>query len=81
MAKKSTCPVTRAEFREKAQPVTVVIGGNTFEAEVKEFSTGSLGWYINTKTSIEVGDKKVAVQVGLNLTVIGSKELPADEES
>lgn len=73
---KTSCPVTRAEFVEKAQPVEVVINGNPQMAEVKEFSTGSLGWYLNGKTTIKVGDKLVSVQIGLNLTVVGSKELP-----
>jgi hypothetical protein len=45
-------------------------------AEVKEFSTGSLGWYLNGKTTVEVGGTPVSVQIGLNLTIVGSKELP-----
>jgi len=45
-------------------------------AEVKEFSTGSLGWNINAKTTIDVDGTSVPVQIGLNLTIIGSKELP-----
>jgi hypothetical protein len=73
MAKKTTCPVTREEFLANAKPVTVIIGGNTLTAEVKEFKTGSLGWYLNGKATIQVGDVPVAVQIGLNLTVVGSK--------
>jgi hypothetical protein len=72
---KTTCPVTRAEFLEKAQPVEVVVNGSKMLAEVKEFSTGSLGWYLNGKSMIAVGDKMVSVQIGMNLTVVGSKEL------
>ncbi len=48
-------------------------------AEVKEFSTGSLGWYLNGKTMIDVGGKQVSVQIGMNLTIVGSKDLPKDE--
>jgi hypothetical protein len=70
------CPVTRAEFRESAQPVKVEINGVPMIAEVKEFSTGSLGWYLNGKSVIDVGGKQVTVQIGMNITVIGSKELP-----
>ena len=76
MAKKSSCPITRADFRAKAKPVPVTIGNQQLEAEVKEFSTGSLGWYLNAKTSIDVGGVRVPVQIGLNLTIVGSKELP-----
>jgi hypothetical protein len=46
---------------------------------VKEFSTGSFGWNVNAKTVIEVGGRRLPVQVGLNLTVIGSKEAPKEE--
>jgi hypothetical protein len=48
---------------------------HSFQAVVKEFSTGSLGWYLNGKTMVEVDGLPVAVQIGLNLTVVGSKEL------
>jgi len=79
MAKKTTCPINRNEFRENARAVTVNINGVPLQAEVKEFSTGSLGWYLNGKTSIEVGGKLVSVQIGMNLTIVGSKELPQDQ--
>jgi hypothetical protein len=80
MAKKTNCPITRAEFREKAKPLPVSINGQPpILAEVKEFSTGSLGWYLNGKTTIEVGGTMVSVQIGMNLTVVGSKELPGHE--
>jgi hypothetical protein len=78
MAKKTTCPITRADFRQKAKAVTVSIGNVPLQADVKEFSTGSLGWYLNGKTTIDVGGTPVSVQIGLNLTIVGSKELPAD---
>ena len=45
---------------------------------VKLFSTGSLGWYLNRKVDIDVGGVKVPVQIGLNLTIVGSKDLPQD---
>lgn len=75
---KSSCSVTRAEFAEKATPVEVVINGIPMTAEVKEFSTGSLGWYLTGKTNLKVGEKTVSVQIGMNLTIVGSKELPPE---
>ena len=75
---KSTCPVTRAEFLTDAKPVEITINGIPMTAEVKEFSTGSLGWYLNGKANVKVGDKSVSVQIGMNLTIVGSKELPKD---
>jgi hypothetical protein len=78
MAKKSSCPITRADFDAKAKPVTVVINGTNHRAEKKTFSTGSLGWYLNGKTTIDVDGTPVTVQIGLNLTIVGSKELPSE---
>lgn len=75
-AKKTVCPITREEFREKAQAITIVLDNIPMSAEAREFSTGSLGWYLNGKTMIDVGGKKVSVQIGMNLTIVGSKELP-----
>jgi hypothetical protein len=76
MAKKSTCNVTREEFAQNAQPIEYSLAGVPLVAEVKEFSTGSLGWNTNAKVTLKVGEKMVNVQVGLNLTIVGSKELP-----
>jgi hypothetical protein len=73
---KTQCPITREEFRQKAKPVEITIAGSTMQVPVKEFSTGSLGWYLNNKTTIEIDGKHVTVQIGLNLTIVGSKELP-----
>ncbi len=75
MAKKTSCPITRGEFRSNAKPVRVVVNDIPLVAEVKEFSTGSLGWYLNGKTTIDVGGTPVSVQIGMNLTIVGSKEL------
>jgi len=79
MAKKTVCAISRADFRTKAKPVSVNINGVPLQADVKEFSTGSLGWYLNGKTSIEIDGKLVPVQIGLKLTIVGSKELPKDD--
>jgi hypothetical protein len=71
---KSTCPLSRAQFVEKAEPVRVVINGQEMLAEVKEFSTGSFGWNLNAKTIVTVDGKPLSVQIGMNLTVVGSKD-------
>jgi hypothetical protein len=74
--KKSSCPVSRAEFAAKAKAVAVEIGGQTILADARQFSSGSLGWYANGKITIKIDGVPVQVQVGLNLIVVGSKELP-----
>lgn len=71
---KSPCPVSLSQFQEKAEPLKVVINGQEMLAEVKSFSTGSFGWYINGKTTVTVDGKPLSVQIGMNLTVVGSKE-------
>ena len=75
---KASLPITREMFRTSARPITVVINGKEMVAAAKEFSTGSLGWNINEKLQVEVAGQTVTVQVGLNLTIIGSKDLPQD---
>jgi hypothetical protein len=52
----------------------VIINGQEMTAEVKEFSTGSFGWNINGKTNVTVDGKTLSVQIGMNLTVVGSKD-------
>ncbi len=71
---KTACPIDRAEFKQHAAPVSFEIAGTQVTAEPREFSTGSFGWYFTGKVSIEVNGKKLPVQVGCNLTVVGSKE-------
>jgi hypothetical protein len=46
------------------------------EAGAREFSTGSLGWYSSGTITVSVGGTPVDVQIGLNMTVAGSKDLP-----
>jgi hypothetical protein len=75
---KTNCPITRAEFSEHAKPIKIMVGDVPMMAEVKEFATGSLGWYLNGKTVIDVNGKAVSVQIGMNLTIIGSKDVPKD---
>ncbi len=81
MAKKTTCPVTRKEFLAKAKALSVVINGVPLLAEFKDFSTGSLGWYLNQKSTVEIDGQTVSVQINASLIIVGSKELPREEES
>jgi hypothetical protein len=74
MPPKTSCPVTLSQFIEKAEPLRVTINGQDMIAEVKQFSTGSFGWYMNGKTVVMIDGKAVSVQIGMNLTVVGSKD-------
>lgn len=71
--KETVCPITLQDFLKSAKPLMVQINGLPMGANVKEFSTGSFGWYANGKITVDVGGVPVNVQVGLNLTVVGSK--------
>ena len=71
---KSPCPLSKTQFIDKAEPVKIVINGQEIIADKREFSSGSFGWYYNGKINITVDGKPLSVQIGLNLTVVGSKE-------
>ena len=71
---KNPCPVTKSQFLEKAEALKIVINGQELLADKREFATGSFGWYLNSKVNVSVDGKVVAVQCGMNLIVVGSKE-------
>ncbi len=74
MPTKTTCPISRADFLAKAEPLKIDINGFPMIAEPREFSTGSFGWYVNGKANQVIDGKTVAVQVGMNPIIVGSKE-------
>jgi len=71
--------ITRESFRAHAEPMSVTVNGQKMLADVKEFKTGSVGWYAGGKVRVTIGGEAVTVQVGINLTVVGSKELPQSQ--
>ncbi len=75
---KTTCPISRADFLAKAEPLKIEMAGATLVAEPREFSTGSFGWYLNTKSPVTIDGKVCQIQVGMNLIVVGSKDLPKE---
>ena len=72
---KTPCAIGRGEFKDNADAVTFEIAGTPVTAEAREFSTGSFGWYYTGKVNIVVNGKSLPVQVGCNLTVVGSKDV------
>lgn len=73
---KAPCAIGRKEFDETAKSVKLEIAGTQVTADPKQFSTKSFGWYYTGKVNIEVNGKSLPVQVGCNLTVVGSKDVP-----
>jgi hypothetical protein len=82
--KKTPCPVTRPEFRQHARPWQLTLeapDGTKYvkTLDVKEFSTGSMGWFISENISgIKLSDKEVKAHLGINFTIANSKEVPKD---
>lgn len=74
--KKTECPITRAQFKKAPGILTGSFNNQNVIIEKKEFSTGSLGWYFNGRITVEVDGVACVCQVGTNITIIGSKELP-----
>lgn len=72
--KQSTpCPVSKEQFKTHAKPLLVNIDSHSLVASPKEFSTGSIGWFAGEKIVVMIDGVPVKVQVGINLTVVGSK--------
>jgi hypothetical protein len=40
----------------------------------RTFSSGNRGWYAGGKIQVQVGKKTVWAQIGVNVTIIGSKD-------
>lgn len=70
---KTVCPINADEFLANAGMLECSVGGTPLLASPKLFSTGSFGFYAGQKLAVKVGGKIVQCQVGLNITVIGSK--------
>ncbi len=70
--------ITRKKFREEAKSIVLQLNGQPVMLEPKDFSTGSIGWYAGGKVVLEVGGEPLKCQIGFNITVVGSKELPKD---
>lgn len=70
----SKAPITPEQFAKLAKPLTVTIGGRQTIADVKEFSSGSLGWYCGDKVVVEIeGVGPVKVQMSMSLVIVGTK--------
>ena len=50
---KGVCSISRADFFASAKPLEITVNGIPMTAEVKEFSTGSFGFFINGKTNVK----------------------------
>jgi hypothetical protein len=81
-AKKSQHPAgtTKAGLAAKLKPLSMTIDGQHIPGDARVFQdgAGSVGYYFNGKVQVTLADgTKVWAQVGANVTIIGTKELPA----
>ncbi|EGG09484.1 uncharacterized protein MELLADRAFT_104209 [Melampsora larici-populina 98AG31] len=73
--------VTKEEFLEVNHPIEFTMNNNGEEQVIKvkasEFSTGSFGWKTSERVKIKIKvdgvEKELQVQLGINMTVSGSK--------
>ena len=72
---KTICPISRADFLAKAPPIEVIVAGHKFIAGARRFSTGSVGYNLGEKFTEIIDGKVITFQVGLNVIVVGSKEM------
>lgn len=67
--------MTKSEFLKFAMVLETHIGPHLkFELKPRTFSSGSCGWYHGSKVEMPVGRQKIWCQLGINCTVLGSKE-------
>lgn len=67
------------QYRTNAKPIVARFDDQMMTMLPKVYSTGSVGWYANGKARILVDDVYYPVQVSLTMTIIGSKNLHAQE--
>lgn len=79
--KKTTCPVSREQFQEKAKPLSLDVDGTKIILNTKEFKgkkgevdgTGSLGWFNNDKITVMVDGVACKAQANISIVLVGSK--------
>lgn len=60
-------------FEANAEKLSVDVLGNIATGEARSFTSGNRGWHVGGKVEVMVGKKKLWAQLGLNLTILGSK--------
>lgn len=70
---KAPCPINKEDFTAKAQPIAMVVNGETKALTPKHFASGSYGWFANEKVTVVIDGVPVKVQANVILTVVNSK--------
>lgn len=85
MAKSSEPKIPSVSLSElqAGGPILLVarVGGQEVQlgyAEPRNFSTGSYGYNLSGKVNLPTGNKLAKLQMSINITVVNSKEAPAE---
>jgi len=66
--------MTAEEFLQTAPLLEVDVFGNKISGEPRSFTSGNKGWYCGGKIEVPIAGKVLWGQLGLNLSLMGSKE-------
>ena len=74
--------MSKKEFLAQAKPIAVSINGIPMVANPHKFSTTSVGFQTTGKVPVQLPDGTIhKLQIGLNATIIGSKEWAEGDET
>eukprot|EP00922_Rhytidocystis_sp_ex-Travisia-forbesii_P020911 GHVS01030708.1.p1 GENE.GHVS01030708.1~~GHVS01030708.1.p1 ORF type:complete len:228 (-),score=46.73 GHVS01030708.1:579-1262(-) len=67
--------MSKQQFLDEAGGLSLAVGPTLrFEMAARKFKPGSCGWYWGGKVEIPCGDQMIWCQLGVNCSVLGSKE-------
>merc|ERR1711865_807470 len=66
--------MTRSKFMSSAPEMELNIWGNKLIGKPRSFSSDNMGWYTGGKVEVEVDGKVIWGSIGINLTIMGSKD-------
>lgn len=66
--------MTRTDFLKNAPDLNLNLWDNKLNGKARSFTSNNMGWYTGGKVKIEIDGKYIWGQIGINLTIIGSKE-------
>lgn len=66
---------TESKFLANAEDMVVQVFGNTLTGPARAFTSSNRGWYAGGKIEVPVAGKTLWAQIGINCTIVGSKEV------
>lgn len=69
-----SCPITKKQFKDNAEGIPIKIAGQDYMLQVKEFSSGTFGWFVNGSFKVIIDGTEVRVPFQVQAYVPHSKE-------